>query len=445
MPQPIPMPPTIQPGQTGLRPPLPLIGPTGPMNASPMVVPGEPELKENLTTFDNFQTNLIWQDSRWQVVAGGTVLKDFGPREMEARQALRLIREMHLTQHGTIGSPQPVMEYWLSNGQVPQGLGNGLRLVPIDQGSLRVEQEQGQWCVRDGQRVLFNFGQRADDAQQALGVLRKYGFTRAGVLGQGIPLMLVFMNPPTDPHSAADAMAHLAHQPGLTAGQFPGAQPPNNLPPEVLAKYPGAAMNQMVPPAVPLLKNAPLPQGPRTPFAGGTIQELLPVSHTAALGGSVPRLTDVAERIPVDWRQVQLRQEGGNWKLVAGNYTVGNFGGSERDARLALAAVQFYRTTEHCLVGGPKGHFSYFLSNGQPPHGLMMGLPGQFFQPETLEVQQVGDRWAICAGAQTLVRLGDKPEEARQMLEVIQRHKFDTLCHLGASEDEGVNFLVKTR
>ena len=42
--------------------------------------------------------------SRWRLVAGGVMLKDFGRRESEARLALRLIRELRLNQHGIIGA-----------------------------------------------------------------------------------------------------------------------------------------------------------------------------------------------------------------------------------------------------------------------------------------------------------------------------------------------------
>ena len=58
-------------------------------------------------------------------------------REFEARQALRLIRELHLTQRGTVGGPDPIMEYWLADGQAPQGLVSGLRTVPLDPAGLR--------------------------------------------------------------------------------------------------------------------------------------------------------------------------------------------------------------------------------------------------------------------------------------------------------------------
>ena len=48
-----------------------------------------------------------------------TVLKDFGRNEREARQAWYLIRELRLNQHATIGTPRPVVEYWLHDGHAP--------------------------------------------------------------------------------------------------------------------------------------------------------------------------------------------------------------------------------------------------------------------------------------------------------------------------------------
>src|SRR5438093_883132 len=81
-----------------------------------------------------------------------------GNRQTEGRESLRILRELAVNQHGTIGSPKPVLEYWLANGKAPQAFGTGMRLLPIDRSSLRVEEIQGQWCLRDAQRLFFTFG-----------------------------------------------------------------------------------------------------------------------------------------------------------------------------------------------------------------------------------------------------------------------------------------------
>src|SRR5207244_83919 len=111
--------------------------------------------EENLTQIHPQLVDLQWRDDGWQLVDDGIILKDFGRREKEARAALSLIRDLGLTQRGTVGSPQPIMEYWLANGHAPSGVMRGLRPKPIDLASLRVEEAQKQWVVRDQYQILF--------------------------------------------------------------------------------------------------------------------------------------------------------------------------------------------------------------------------------------------------------------------------------------------------
>src|SRR5262249_10144550 len=66
---------------------------------------------DSLWTFDWNQADVQWTEGRWLLTAGKVVLKDFGRHETEAREALRLVRELHLTQLGTLGTPQPIAEY----------------------------------------------------------------------------------------------------------------------------------------------------------------------------------------------------------------------------------------------------------------------------------------------------------------------------------------------
>ncbi len=82
-------------------------------------------------------------------------------------QALRLIQELHLNQFGTVGTPSPIMEYWLSSGQVPAGFTPGLRRLSLDAATLRVERMQSQWCLRDARTIVFNFGFHREEAERA--------------------------------------------------------------------------------------------------------------------------------------------------------------------------------------------------------------------------------------------------------------------------------------
>ena len=151
---------------------------------------------EHLTSF-NYQTAEVrWEDGRWLLRAGGIVLKDFGRREADAREALRIVRALHLTEHGTVGTPRPVMEYWLSQGRAPGGLVAGLWTLSFDPAALVVQQREGQWCLGDERRTLFFFGVHSDEARQALAIIRRYGFNQVGYVGQGTPAMIYFLAGP---------------------------------------------------------------------------------------------------------------------------------------------------------------------------------------------------------------------------------------------------------
>src|SRR5262245_4757096 len=134
--------PASDPGQA----PPPVVGRNPNSDTSPV--------HEQLTGFDPESAEVRWQDNRWQILAEGVCLKDFGRREAEAREALRLIRALSLNQRGTVGTPQPVMEYWLSSGQAPKAFTAGIRVQPVELASVRAEAMEKQWCVRDAQRVL---------------------------------------------------------------------------------------------------------------------------------------------------------------------------------------------------------------------------------------------------------------------------------------------------
>jgi len=158
----------------------------------------EAESIENLIAFNPDQLSLEWSLSNWQLRAGKVLLKDFGRNENAARLMLQALRELRLTQYGTVGSPKPVLEYFLSEGKAPCGLASGLRVFPLDQRSLRVERTYAQWCVRDAYHLLLNFESNEEDARNALVILRKYHFTQVGAIGSTNPPLLIFLTRPGD-------------------------------------------------------------------------------------------------------------------------------------------------------------------------------------------------------------------------------------------------------
>jgi hypothetical protein len=358
-------------------------------------------LGQSVSTFDYRLAEVRWNDHRWELWAGEVFLKDFGRREADARQALRLIQNFRLTQHGTIGTPRPVMEYWLADGKAPVAFGAGLRTEPFDFATLRVQQIEKQWCVRDQQHVLFNFGSHGEEAQQALEIIRHYGFDEIGTLGQPVPTMM-----------------YLLVRQGAGSRSILRAGPPRSTTAER-----------------------------KVTFTGGAVPTDLPSTNRqlATPAASARNSPLVLERVPIDWKEVRLQKEGQDWKLVYAGYTLANFGSNESDARHGLIVVQHFRFTEQCLIGRPIPEFSFFLVNGQAPCGFGFGTQGIPFRPETLVVHQTGNHFAIAEGDRQLIDLGESEQEAQQLLQAIRRYRFDHLCYVGSPPKPAMTFLVRTR
>ena len=173
---------------------------------------------------------------------------------------------------------------------------------------------------------------------------------------------------------------------------------------------------------------------------------VVPVGRQLSTPNSlVPDPSELTDHVPLDWRQVQVRKDGEEWQFVQGPYAIANFGTNEADARAALAVFQYYRFTEHCLVGHPKPVFSCFLVKGAAPHGVMFGLDNVSFHPEELSVRQIGSDWVISDSHHILFHVGDHHEEASQVLKLIRQFGFDTICRADRGQPPAMTFLVKAK
>lgn len=379
----------------------------------PGLFPVVPQI-ENVTTFDNRVLDLRWQNGRWDLVAGPVALKDFGKRQADAQEALQILRELGVNQRGTIGTPSPVMEYWLVDGQAPRSLGTRSRMISIDPDFLRVEQVQGRWTLRDDRQALFQFGQHQEDAQKALEVIRRHGFTQIGYVGQPAVLLYFLSGAKKANRSMTEATKTLVPRRSLPGT---GTRPEANT----LAQI-GA------PPGSPLVA-AGLPSG----------RQLSPGNPL------LPDFQALGERVPIDWQQVQLNSDGKDWKLGFGGYTLANFGPDERAARQALAAIRYYRFTEQCFVRGTTAPFTYYLTNGQAPRGQMLGLIAEPVHTEALKVQQQGSEFVLTSGDRPLLHFGENEREGRAFLRQIQQYRFDRLCTIGAGGPTPMTFFLKSR
>src|SRR5258705_8712245 len=89
-------PPTTAPGAATNHAPAPPTAASEYRQPAPSAppAPAEPARPaENLVRFDPNQVDVQWVDNRWELVAGGKVLKEIGHKEIETRLALRIIRD----------------------------------------------------------------------------------------------------------------------------------------------------------------------------------------------------------------------------------------------------------------------------------------------------------------------------------------------------------------
>jgi hypothetical protein len=399
------------------------------------------QIDENLTHFDDRIVELRWQSGHCQLCASGEVIKDFGRRYTDARQALTLIRELRLTERGVVGSPRTIMEYWLSDGRTPDGMLPGVNSLPIDEATLRVEEIKGTWCLRDNRTTFFNFGRHQDEAQQALAIMQKRHFQRLALIGQGTPVMLVFLGNSlamhaTAMHSPPPPSGRILSQPrqDSTSQSFADA-PPNSLQASKL-RASKALPKTVLPNSNEAKAGAAAPGADLAAAAMPLGRQLAPPSAPS------PDLKTLGERVPLDFRQVHLTHDR-DWKLVLGDYVVANFGPNEHDARLAEMAFRTSRFTEQCLIGHPKPVFSYFLVNGRPPHELPLGAEPIAFRPQELNVREVNGAWGIYDTNRPLFAFGNKAAEAKEALQAIQAQGFDSCCRLGQGE-QGMTILART-
>lgn len=359
-------------------------------NGSPAPLAMETPRPENLVTFDNARVELRRVGTSWQVWAGTQALKDFGDSYTDAAAAVQLIRELKLNQYGVIGSPRPVLEYWLSEGRAPLP-GPGRYLIrPFDPQQLHVRaiglngtEENGVWCLCDDQQLIFNFAGSQEEAQQALVVCQKYGFNRVAYVGQPDPKMIYLLHDPI------------------------------SLPP---TRRPEMSRTQQ------------------------TLEEYAQATQNALL---VPEVGYVGERKSLNPRQLEVRQEQGEWCLVHDTDIIARFGVTRRSADDAYYFLRDSRATELCRLS--VGDLMFFTSYGQIRAGIPLGVNSQRFDPARLEVKEVNGTWALCERGAPILLLGTDPGEAQLALSVIQHYQFDHLCRIGHPLRGGLRFLARSR
>ncbi len=340
--------------------------------------------KEKGARFDGSMVSVRKFQDGWQVWSGGVVLRDFGRSQTDAEEAARTIRELRTTDWFAIGDGRPTLEYGLTNGRPHLPTFTPKMTTPFDLASVRVDNIRGVWCLRDDASILVNFGRQRDDAEQALAVIRKYGFNRLGTIGNPARMSVLFA------------------QPGLTA-----ARPGMGAAPAGLGQLAQAAQEQSL----------------------------------TRTGIAVPGAGYVGERLVIDPKKMEIRREKGEYVLAHGPDVMAKFGMSEWSARDALRVVQDMRVTEFCRFNAD---ITFYLVNGLPPARPPFSVQSTRFDPDRLAIRPAsnGATGVYDINGRLLYSVASK-EEAESLVKMLQHYKFDQQGQMGLSGRTGLKFLAK--
>lgn len=370
------------------------LGPIGSPNApAPGMLPGSviaPEaprapvvstpLPERFTTIDANTITVRTNSEQWLLTAGTLVLGNFGKDHAGAEEARAALRELKPSSWATIGTVG--LGYGLTGGKALPVALNVKQATPIDLKSVRAEAVRGVWVLKDEATIHANFGLAREDAEQAAAVVQKYGFNRLGRVG--------FPNP---------SFQYLFAEP-VAANADAGKQP---------AIAPG-------------------------------LQLAAAERNLMRTGIPVPGAGFVGERIVIDPKRIDIRKEGGEYKLVSGGDLIGRFGPSEWAARDALKLIQDARFTEFCRIG----ETTFFLIDGKPPTKVPFNVQGRTFDPKNVKARNLDGRFGVYDGSGRPIAPAASAEEAEQIVQAIQGYGFDTTCRLGLSDRTSLKFLAKT-
>jgi hypothetical protein len=151
----------------------------------------------------------------------------------------------------------------------------------------------------------------------------------------------------------------------------------------------------------------------------------------------------VGEKVVIDAQAVELkRDKTGDWKLMHGTDVLANFGPSEWTGRDALKLVKDMRFTEFCRFNSA---VSFFLLNGQAPTRVPFAAQASRFDRDSLKVKLAsGGKYGLYEGQGRQLFVCDTEKEAEQLLLLLHKYGFDTICQIGLGANTSLRFFAKS-
>ncbi|MFK7935708.1 MAG: hypothetical protein AB8G22_19495 [Saprospiraceae bacterium] len=101
------------------------------------------------------------------------------------------------------------------------------------------------------------------------------------------------------------------------------------------------------------------------------------------------------------------------------------------EAARIINIVSHYQMNQSCFVGRPDPSLAYLLKNGQVPVGAYPNEDCIQFNPNNIEVRNLGGRWKIMEGNMIMLDFDNSRDEAEDAKCLIQQHGFTQQCFVG--------------
>jgi hypothetical protein len=128
----------------------------------------------------------------------------------------------------------------------------------------------------------------------------------------------------------------------------------------------------------------------------------------------------------------RVQRVNGSWKIVeGGNHWMFDFGNKQAEARQTMQIIKKYGLNKSCFVGRPDPSFTYMLRDDSLPVGKMRSEDCVTFNPATVAVSLVQNRWKIVDGNHWVFDFNTNEAEAKQSFEIIKKYNATHSCYVG--------------
>ncbi len=150
--------------------------------------------KEDCISFNPKTTAASQVNNRWKIVDGSHWMFDFAGNSGEAKKSLSIIKHYGMNKSCYVGRPNPSFKYMLVKNKAPRGAMGGEDCVSFNPSTATTKKVNNSWKIVDGSHLMFDFGNKQNEAKQSLQIIKYHGFTRSCFVGRPQPSFLYLRN-----------------------------------------------------------------------------------------------------------------------------------------------------------------------------------------------------------------------------------------------------------